>query len=243
MKYVLLALTLFTSSAFSSSSQNCENLQPDADEVFQELVYTGGIACIYSTIENNAHATISFFEKTLGNYNRIAKNNTLILLQDMQPYQPTIDAISANRFQLTHQFPRDTYVIELERLDHSIKITNIHKSIRLNSLTAEETPLSVDFSAKEEKLKSMSFDTLDQNQAFNKKALELASSSIGKIIPITAEKAVLFIKPDIKHRSKAYLIKGDKIMLREAKEKWLLVRYTNKKSISTDRWIMLSDIL
>jgi hypothetical protein len=243
MKYIFLIFVFLTNGAVSSPSKNCEELQPDADEIFQELAYKAGIVCIYSTIENNEYVTITFFEKTLENYNKIAKNNTLIQLQDMQSQQPIIDSISDDHFQLIHQFPRDTYVIELESADHSIKITHIHKSIRLNSLTAEETPLLVNFSANEEKLESMSFDTLDQNQAFNNETLELASSSGGKIIPITTEKAMLFIKPDAKHRSNSYLIKGDKIMLLEAKGKWLLVRYTNKKNISIDRWIMLSDIL
>jgi WD40 repeat protein len=243
MKYVFLALAIFSEIAMSSPHKDCKTIQPNADEVFQELAYTEGLACIYSTTDNDGYATISFFEEVLGSYKRIAENNTLIQLQDMQQNQPVIDAIDKARFQIIYEYPRDIYVIELESSKHSIKIASIHKSIKLSSLTTEGTPLIVDFSASEAKIETMSFNTLDENQAFGKETLELASSSIEKIIPITADRSALFIKPDTMHKSKSYLIKGDNVMLLKAKKEWLLVRYTNQKNISVDRWIMLSDVL
>ncbi|HUE91685.1 hypothetical protein [Pseudomonas sp.] len=243
MKHILLFLALLTNSATSSPLQECRTIQPGANEIFQELAYKGGLACIYSTMESDKYVTISFFEETLVGYNRIAENNTLIQLQDMQQNQTTIDAIDANRFQIIYQYPRDTYVIELESSEHSIKIASIYKTIKLSSVTIEETPLMVDFSASDEKIETMSFDTLDENQAFGKESLELASSSLEKSIPITTEKAVLFIKPDTMHKSKSYLIKGDQVMLLKAKEEWLLIRYKNNKNTSIDRWIKLSDVL
>lgn len=243
MKYILIALALLASNATSSPGQNCKKIQPDADEIFQELAYEGGLVCIYSAQENGAYATISFFEEKLGNYNRITKNNILINVQDMHQNQATIEAIDTNRFQIIYQYPRDTYAIELKALERSIKIAKIIKVIKLSSLTTEETPLMVEFSVGDEKIESMSFDTLDENQAFGKENLELASSSVGMSVPITTEKAMLFPEPDAMHKLKSYLIKDDKVTLLKAKKEWLLIRYKNNKSAPIDRWIKVSDIL
>lgn len=243
MKYILLALALLADTAVSSPNQDCKKIQPNANEIFQELAYEGGLACIYSTQEGGAYVTISFFEEKLGSYNRIAKNNTLIPLQDMQQNQITIDTTGVNEFQIVYQYPRDTYAIELKNISHSIKIARIHKTIRLSSLTTQETPLMVEFSVSDEKIEYMSFDTLDENKAFGSENLDLSLSSLEKSIPITAEKAMLFIRPDRIYKSKSYLIRNDQVTLLKAQEDWLLIRYANNKNVSIERWIKISDIL
>jgi uncharacterized protein YgiM (DUF1202 family) len=243
MKYTYIILMLLTSAAISSPAQNCKELQPDAEEIFQELAYEGGLACMYSTIENSKYVTIRFFEQKLGYYNEIASNSSLLQLEDMQTYQPVLDTTSEGHFQLTHQFPRDTYVVELARTGQSIETVGIYKSIKLNAATYEGTPHIVEFAIKKTKLNSMPFDTLTLDKAFDKETLELDISSIGKTVPISAERAMLFSKPSAQHKSNAYLIKGDIVSLLKAKDKWLFVRYTTKEKTLIERWIMLSDIL
>lgn len=242
MRFLLLALLIFSNSAFSASNPSCETLQHDLNELFQELSYTKGIACIYTSKKTNDRVTISFFEKTEHSFKKIAENNTFINLQDMQASQPFIDEVSDNYFQLVQYFPRDTYVVELQNINHTIKVKTIQKTIKLDSAISDAPPLLVTFSIKSEQLQTISFNELTQEQAFNGDSLKLAQSSLGKTIPITVEKALLFNAPNADQVSKSYLIKDDKVMLLSGNGEWLKIRYTNKNK-SIDRWIRTSDIL
>lgn len=243
MKYLLLSLAIFASTAHAAPEQICKELQQDADEIFQELSYADGIICVYSTATSNEHVTIRFFALESNIYKAIATNYTLIQLQDMQSSPPDISITSKARFQITHAFPRDTYVIELEKQGPSIQINKTYKSIILNSEITNQEPNIITLSAKRAQIKNMKFESLTQKQAFDSQSLELLPSSKGAQAIITSERALLFNNPDTESKTNSYLIRNDAVKLLEFKDNWLLVGYKPRKGAAIRKWIKITDIL
>lgn len=243
MRYLLLALAFVFGTALGVNEPTCKDAQPSALEIFQELPYEQGLACLYTIAESDEYITMTFFETSNGHYNTISSNDSLIALEDMQSTPPHLDATGENRFQITHAFPRDTYVIELAKHESTLSVTGAYKSIVLNDAITRETPPTITFSMKPSELEKLSFETLTQKQAFNAKALMLASSDVGSSTTITSDKAMLFNDPSKDARSEAYLIKGDIVTLLQFKDNWLKIKYISHKGSSIEKWVELAEIL
>ena len=243
MRFLLLALAFVFGTALGVDEPTCKDAHPSALEVFQVLPYEQGVACLYTVTASDEYITISFFETSNGHYNAISSNDSLIALEDMQSTPPHLDATGEDRFQITHTFPRDIYVIELAKHESTLSVAGAYKSIVLNEVGTQEMPQTITFSIKPSELEKLSFETLTQKQAFNAAALMLASSDVGSSATITSDKAVLFNGPSKDARSKAYLIKGDIVTLLQFKDNWLKIKYITRKGSSIEKWIGLAEIL
>lgn len=243
MRFLLLALAFVFGTALGADKPTCKDAQPSALEILQELPYEQGVACLYTVAESDEYITISFFETSNGRYNTISSNDSLIALEDMQSTPPHLDATGEDRFQITHAFPRDTYVIELAKHESTLSVTGAYKSIVLNEAVTQKTPQTITFSMKPSELEKLSFETLTQKQAFSAATLMLASSDVGSSATITSDKAALFNDPSKDARSKAYLVKGDIVTLLQFKDNWLKIKYITHKGSSIEKWIGLAEIL
>lgn len=245
MKYTylfLLSLLSSTSSALENSS--CIKAQPEAQEIFQELKYENGIACIYSEPSEGEHAKISFFDFKLNEYKEIASNRKLLLIDEMQStVPPTLEIVSSHKFQITYSYPRDTYVIGIEQKNQNIIINEIYKSARLSASGPNDEALLITLSVTPSKINTLSFGSITQEEAFNAENLELLPGTSGSTAVISSNKSVLFNAPNDASKTKMYLIKGDTVELLEFKKNWLLIRYKIQKNKTIEKWIKFSDII
>jgi|GEM_PF-6823056 len=232
-------LLFFSQLSLSQGGLTCSVLQPNNEEIFQEIIYKKWLACIYSSTENKETVIIRFFKKEKNAYHTIAKNSTLLRPDEMHSNPPTLEATNQNRFQIVYSFPRDTYVIGLQAVGSKISLSKIYKSIRLN--LPEEDPITITISKKESALEKLKFETITQANAFNSGSMQLSPTSIGEKVKISAMKATLFNGPSPDKKTNSYLIKNDEIELIEVSGEWLYVRYKSKTTI--EKWINISDIL
>ncbi|MDG1582925.1 hypothetical protein [Pseudomonas sp. GOM6] len=241
MRILLLLMAPFF--AYASPPPICKDVVHNPNLIYQELPYSKGLSCIYSSLDDNEHVHISFFEIQDGKFIEVAKNSSLITISDMEISPLKLSQISSERFQLTQDYPRDTYVIELHQKKPKTSIINAYKIVKINNKDEDSTPSILSFKTKKKIIDSVDFANLYQKKIFSPNALELSSESIGIRLTITAKKAVLFSAPDIKTETKSYLIYGDTVEVVESSDKWLKIKYVTQKNILIIKWIEISSIL
>lgn len=239
---IISLLLLAPCFAWAALPPNCKDAIPHADEIFQEIPYERGVSCIFKYQENSEYAAIGFFELSHGTYRSIAENSTLITIQDLESDLFNISNISANDFQIIQDYPRDTYVIELQKRNSSIDITEIYKTIKIET-SKNKTPLLITFNTKKDILDLTKFESLTLDQVFIPHALELAPDSIGEKVAITSKKAMLFSAPNNKNNTASYLVRGDTVELLQSDGKWIKIKFINRNNLPITQWIRISSIL
>lgn len=242
MRRALIFILFFSNNIFAATNAVCQNLITNRSEILQELQLENMTICLHRS-EYNKEITISIFKRDRDKYKKIAENNSLITPNEIREGQPFIETLSKEKFQIVYSFPRDTYAIELESPDNSVKIVKIYKTIKIDN-TLNATPDLISFSIEKEKLEAIDFKSLSYEAAFDKNLLKLSQTSKNKELLITAEKSKLFSAPDASSELDSYLVKGDRIKLLDSWGPWLLIRYENPiKKDTIERWIKISDAL